>query len=342
MTNNEIIRNELTRRYTPAQLHEIAAAHYTAQQIAALAAQITVTDADGNKLDPLPDAELILAAKLFHTYAEWRKRGLQVKCREKAAFSCMLWNWTDKPSAARRKAAEEAGEEINPDPHYYLAKAHLFSVDQVEEPTPAPAGRFKSIDEIKAYNAKLAAQRKAAKAAREAEAAHNAAGQPATAESKPVAHTPATAVTTATTATTAHTTASATESSKPAEQAAAHTTTTATTAVTTATPAPGNALTALEAAERAAMNRFLATPETDRTAQAKAHNEWRAATAAREAAQAARGEKTVYTVAKPGLSIKKTVVPIADAAALVPTHTPAAVPPAVERDFAALAASILC
>ena len=49
--------------------------------------------------------------------------------------------------------------------YYYLAKAHLFHRGQVEKQQPQPVGRFKSLDDIRAYNKMLADQRKAAKAA---------------------------------------------------------------------------------------------------------------------------------------------------------------------------------
>ena len=50
------------------------------------------------------------------------------------------------------------------DSYYYLAKAHLFHRGQVEKQQPRPVGRFKSLDDIRAYNKMLADQRKAAKA----------------------------------------------------------------------------------------------------------------------------------------------------------------------------------
>lgn len=46
MTNNQIIRNEAAH-LSAEQLHEIAAKSHTAAQIAALAAQIVVTDENG-------------------------------------------------------------------------------------------------------------------------------------------------------------------------------------------------------------------------------------------------------------------------------------------------------
>ena len=124
-TNTEIIRDSVQHIFSREQIHTLAAAHFSAETIAAHASGIIVLDKDGNELDPTPDAELILVSGLFHTFQEWKKDGLSVRKGEKAAFSCQLWRWTDKPNAAARKAAEEAGEEVNPDPHFYKTLSHL-------------------------------------------------------------------------------------------------------------------------------------------------------------------------------------------------------------------------
>lgn len=175
MSNNQIILSE-AEKLAPATLHAIAAAHHTAAQIEALAAQITVTEDDGTQHPGTThDAEIILAASELHTFDYWKKEGKSVKLHEKALIECYLWKYTTKPSKAQREAAEAEGKEAAPDPHYYPTKSHLFSCLQVQDSKPAPAGRFSSTAEIIAYNKKLAAERKAAKEA----AAKAAAEQPA-------------------------------------------------------------------------------------------------------------------------------------------------------------------
>lgn len=159
-SNSVLIQEAVQEAFTPEQIHTLAAAHFSADAIAARAACIKVADGDGNELDSTPFAELDMIADQFHTFQGWKKRGLSVKKGEKAALVCWLWKWTDKPNAAARKAAEEAGEELNPDPHYYKALSYLFFVDQVERrnestPTKKPASS------MAAYNRYLSAQRKA-------------------------------------------------------------------------------------------------------------------------------------------------------------------------------------
>ena len=163
MTNTEIIREAVSHAFTAEQIHSLATAYFSADTIAARASCIKVVDKDGNELDPIPDAELGLIAGQFHTFSEWKKLGLSVKKGQKAALSCYLWKWTDKPNAAARKAAEEAGEELNPDPHYYKALSHLFFVGQVERRTERDAAKAdkKPAGSMVEYNRYLSAQRKA-------------------------------------------------------------------------------------------------------------------------------------------------------------------------------------
>ena len=160
MTNTEIIRETVSHAFTAEQIHSLATAYFTADTIAARASCIKVVDKDGNELDPTPEAELGLIADRFHTFSEWKKMGLSVKKGEKAALTCYLWKWTDKPNAAARKAAEEAGEELNPDPHYYKALSHLFFIGQVERRSESPATK-KPASSMAGYNRYLSAQRKA-------------------------------------------------------------------------------------------------------------------------------------------------------------------------------------
>ena len=72
-TNTEIIRDSVQHIFSREQIHTLATAHFSAETIAAHASGITVLDKDGNKLDPTPDAELILVSGLFHTFQEWKR-----------------------------------------------------------------------------------------------------------------------------------------------------------------------------------------------------------------------------------------------------------------------------
>ena len=69
----------------------------------------------------------------FHTFAEWKARGYYVRKGEKAFLAVPLWKFTDRPNMAARKAAEERGEEVNEDPHYYKKLSYIFGFNQVEK-----------------------------------------------------------------------------------------------------------------------------------------------------------------------------------------------------------------
>lgn len=110
MTNNEIIYRE-----------SIAAGIFTQEK----ADQILATGAR------LP----------LHTFQEWKRMGFSVKKGEHAALVCTLWKFTNKPgkeNGTGRQAAAELGEiaaelvEEKADPHYYTAKAALFTAAQVK------------------------------------------------------------------------------------------------------------------------------------------------------------------------------------------------------------------
>lgn len=167
MTNKQIIR-AAAERLDPATLHQIAAAHHTPEEIAAVAASCKIVDKDGNeKPATAADIEIMFAADELHTFDFWKKEGKSVKKGEKALLECYLWKYTTKPSKEQREKAAAEGKEAAPDPHYYPTKSHLFSCLQVESSKPAPQARFKSTAEIIAYNKRLAAERKAAKEAAE-------------------------------------------------------------------------------------------------------------------------------------------------------------------------------
>lgn len=76
----------------------------------------------------------------FHTFQEWKSRGYSVKKGEHALFTADLWKYTDKPSKATIKAAEEDGQDApESSPHYYKKLSHLFSFAQVEPVKRKPA-----------------------------------------------------------------------------------------------------------------------------------------------------------------------------------------------------------
>lgn len=165
MTNNQIIMNEAAK-LDPATLHAIATAHHTPEQIAAMAANAVTTDENGDEQPAtIADVEIILAAAELHTFDHWKKEGKSVKKGETHLIECYLWKYTTRPSKAQREAAEAEGKEAAPAPHFYPTKSHLFSCLQVHDAKQAPAGRFGSVAAIMEYNKKLAAERKAAKAA---------------------------------------------------------------------------------------------------------------------------------------------------------------------------------
>lgn len=188
MRNNDLIATAVCAQYTPEQLHKLAAHYYTADEISSAAAKIIVEPGeDGTAPDPVEIAEETLCAALFHTFDGWkspRNGGLSVKRGEKAAIRCKLWKYKDSPKPEdlpadadplTRAAAEQGGGD------YYMTTAYLFGRWQVEkrEPKKPTEKRFKSLDDIRAYNKMLADQRKAAKAAAQQDKPQT---EPATAE----------------------------------------------------------------------------------------------------------------------------------------------------------------
>lgn len=171
MKNNDLIAAAVCAQYTPEQLHKLAAHYYTADEIADAAAKIIVEPGeDGTAPDPVEIAEGDLCAALFHTFDGWKRGGLSVKRGEKAVIRCKLWKYKDGPKPEdlpadadplTRAAAEQGGGD------YYMTSAYLFGRWQVEkrEPKKPAEKRFKTLDDIRAYNRMLADQRKAAKVA---------------------------------------------------------------------------------------------------------------------------------------------------------------------------------
>lgn len=258
MTNNEIIYSEVNAKYhTPEQRRAILALAYTPEQIAAKGKEIHFQDVPEEQQGE--ELEKLLLAGLFHTFHEWKERGKSVKTGEKAAIDTRLWKLDTRPRKTRSSGKEpdaltKAAEEQDDNGNYYKAPAHLFHIGQVEASRPAPAGRFKSLDEIRAYNKMLADQRKAAKAAAE---------QPASAPAEIPAKAEAPAK---------PTTKPAKKASKPtAPKSATKPAAKPSTPQKAAQPAPD----ALHKAERKACAAFLAVPETDRKGQAAALDTWR-------------------------------------------------------------------
>ena len=170
MTNEQIIFEEVNNKYrTAEQRRAILALAYTPEQLAAKCAQIRFKDLPDDQ--QTAEAEKVLLAGLFHTFQEWKRHGKSVKTGEKAAIKTRLWKMDDRPRKEKKDltpdALTKAAQDQRPDGNYYKAPAHLFHIGQVEDSKSAPAGRFKSLDEIRAYNKMLADQRKAAKAAAE-------------------------------------------------------------------------------------------------------------------------------------------------------------------------------
>lgn len=267
MTNNEIIYSEVNAKYhTPEQRRAILALAYTPEQIAAKGKEIHFKDVPEEQQGE--ELEKLLLAGLFHTFHEWKERGKSVKTGEKAAIDTRLWKLDTRPRKTRSSGKEpdaltKAAEEQDDNGNYYKAPAHLFHIGQVEASRPAPAGRFKSLDEIRAYNKMLADQRKAAKAAAEQAAS---APAPVIAEERhelpELVHVDPLPIKKA-----------AKKASKP-------------TAPKSAQPAP-DALRTAQQAERKAKAAFLAVPDTDRKGQAAALDAWRKTRKAVEDAKSA-------------------------------------------------------
>lgn len=134
MTNNEIIFETVRSAFTPAHLAELVQATYTADQINARRAGVKITVAEGSDETPEIVFNAMLTAEALHTFAEWKRLGYVVKKGQHAALVCNLWKYTDKPGKAAREAAAAAGEDApETDPHFYMAKSHLFHALQVEK-----------------------------------------------------------------------------------------------------------------------------------------------------------------------------------------------------------------
>lgn len=134
MTNNEIIFETVKAAFTPAQLAQLVSATYTEEQVLARRGSVTITVDPESSENPEDIFTALLAAETFHTFAEWKRMGYSVKKGQHAALVCNLWKYTEKPGKAAREAAAEAGQDApETDPHFYMARSHLFSRLQVEK-----------------------------------------------------------------------------------------------------------------------------------------------------------------------------------------------------------------
>lgn len=273
MTNNEIIYSEVNAKYhTPEQRRAILALAYTPEQIAAKGKEIHFQDVPEEQQGE--ELEKLLLAGLFHTFHEWKERGKSVKTGEKAAIDTRLWKLDTRPRKTRSSgkkpdALTKAAEEQDDNGNYYKAPAHLFHIGQVEASRPAPAGRFKSLDEIRAYNKMLADQRKSAKTAAEQAASVAPIITEERHELPELVHVdplPAKKAAKKASKPTAPKSAKKPAATKSAPQKSAP--------QKSAQPAPDELRTAQQA-EREAKAAFLAVPDTDRKGQAAALDAWR-------------------------------------------------------------------
>ena len=63
----------------------------------------------------------------LHTFQEWHNLGYMVKKGEKSRMTCTIWKYSSK------NIPTEDGEEEEQGGHYFLAKAHFFTREQVEK-----------------------------------------------------------------------------------------------------------------------------------------------------------------------------------------------------------------
>lgn len=71
----------------------------------------------------------------LNTFAEWKRFGFIVKRGEHARITSKLWRYTDRKSkkAESHKTAMDKAEDEQESGRYYLAKAFLFTSEQVQK-----------------------------------------------------------------------------------------------------------------------------------------------------------------------------------------------------------------
>ena len=92
--------------------------------------EIICNEAIMNGLFSAAEIEELLSQGLevpLHTYAGWKIRGKSVRAGERG-FETRLW----KKRKGKKKDEENDSEDVEEDGDFYLAKAYLFSGEQVE------------------------------------------------------------------------------------------------------------------------------------------------------------------------------------------------------------------
>ena len=95
--------------------------------------EIIINEALANGLYTEEQIENILASGHMiplHTFKAWKEAGYIVKKGEHARITTRLWKFTNKAKKSEEADENTEGTEHN---HYYLAKAFLFTADQVEK-----------------------------------------------------------------------------------------------------------------------------------------------------------------------------------------------------------------
>ena len=64
----------------------------------------------------------------LHTFAEWKKRGFNVRKGEHAKLTCFIWRYKKKANAEQENENETEIDEN----FFYKTKAFFFTADQVE------------------------------------------------------------------------------------------------------------------------------------------------------------------------------------------------------------------
>lgn len=94
--------------------------------------EIIINEAVENGLYTMEQIENILASGHMiplHTFQAWKSAGYIVKKGEHARITTRLWRFTNK--SKKNNEVDENTDGTNNE-HYYLAKAFLFTSDQVE------------------------------------------------------------------------------------------------------------------------------------------------------------------------------------------------------------------
>ena len=69
----------------------------------------------------------------LNTFAEWKRFGFIVKRGEHARITSKLWRYTDKKKKGEPKTELDKAEQEQDNGRYYLAKAFLFTSEQVQK-----------------------------------------------------------------------------------------------------------------------------------------------------------------------------------------------------------------